>query len=176
MPEFSIFPLSGGCTCGKVRYQITQPPLTVNCCHCRWCQRETGASFGLNATLEAPNVIHTLSEPVLVTIPSVSGAGQTLARCPECYVVLWSNYGFHGPLTRIVRVGTLDQPDLLPPDAHIFIESKQPWVKLDGERAFEGYYDVQKVWRKESLERLEKLKPLVEKWRSETGAKKLTAF
>ncbi|KAF2808235.1 glutathione-dependent formaldehyde-activating [Mytilinidion resinicola] len=173
----SLFPLSGGCVCRKIRYTILAAPLAVNCCHCRWCQRETGASFALNAILEAQHVRHTgAAEPVLSTIPSVSGAGQTLARCPDCGVVVWSNYAFHGPLTRIVRVGTLDAPDALRPDAHIFTESKQPWVDLSKERAFVGYYDVEKVWRRESLERLEVLKPEVAKWREETGGKKMDAL
>ncbi len=34
----------GGCTCRFVRYRMTTKPLFVHCCHCRWCQRETGAS------------------------------------------------------------------------------------------------------------------------------------
>jgi len=60
--------LEGGCTCRHVRYRMTSRPLFVHCCHCRWCQRETGASFALNAMIEAdrvPPVIHifTMSKP-----------------------------------------------------------------------------------------------------------------
>ena len=50
--------LEGGCTCGAVRYRMTSRPMFVHCCHCRWCQRETGASFALNAMIEADRVIH----------------------------------------------------------------------------------------------------------------------
>ena len=46
----------GGCTCRCVRYRMTTRPLFVHCCHCRWCQRETGASFALNALIEADRV------------------------------------------------------------------------------------------------------------------------
>ena len=42
----------GGCTCGTVRYRMTSAPMFVHCCHCRWCQRETGASFALNAMID----------------------------------------------------------------------------------------------------------------------------
>src|SRR5674476_691941 len=49
----SVFPLEGGCDCGRVRYRMERPPLFVHCCHCRWCQRESGASFALNAMIEA---------------------------------------------------------------------------------------------------------------------------
>ncbi len=51
------FLLEGGCTCRAVRYRMTSRPLFVNCCHCRWCQRETGASFALNAMIEADRVV-----------------------------------------------------------------------------------------------------------------------
>jgi hypothetical protein len=47
---------NGGCTCRFVRYSMTTQPLFVHCCHCRWCQRETGASFALNALIEADRV------------------------------------------------------------------------------------------------------------------------
>ena len=50
------FPLEGGCDCRAVRYRMTTRPLFVHCCHCRWCQRETGASFALNAMIEADRV------------------------------------------------------------------------------------------------------------------------
>ena len=49
-------PPEGGCTCRAVRYRMTSRPLFVHCCHCRWCQRETGASFALNAMIESDRV------------------------------------------------------------------------------------------------------------------------
>src|SRR6187401_1431238 len=48
--------LAGGCTCRAVRYRMTRAPLIVHCCHCRWCQRETGSAFVLNALVEAEHV------------------------------------------------------------------------------------------------------------------------
>jgi hypothetical protein len=55
---------------------------------------------------------------------------------------------------RFVRVGTLDEPDRLPPDIHIFTASKQPWVVLPpGTPAVAEYYDREKYWPAESLER-----------------------
>jgi len=52
----SIFPLEGGCACGRVRYRVEKAPLIVHCCHCTVCQRETGSAFALNAVIESPNV------------------------------------------------------------------------------------------------------------------------
>jgi len=76
------FALEGGCTCRAVRYRMTTRPLFVHCCHCRWCQRETGASFALNALIESNRVEVLQGAPEVVDTPSNSGKGQkiTLAR------------------------------------------------------------------------------------------------
>lgn len=110
----------GGCTCRHVRYRMTSNPLFVHCCHCRWCQRETGSAFVLNAMIEADRVQLLHGDVEVVDTPSLSGKGQKIARCPKCRIALWSNYGGGGDSVRFVRVGTLDEPDRLPPDVHIF--------------------------------------------------------
>jgi hypothetical protein len=120
--------LEGYCTCRHVRYRLTDRPLFVHCCHCRWCQRETGSAFVLNALIEADRVELLAGEPVVVDTPSNSGKGQEISRCPRCHVALWSVYAGAGPKFRFVRVGTLADPDACPPEIHIFTESKQPWV------------------------------------------------
>ena len=151
-PESARF--DGGCTCRTVRYRMTSRPLFVHCCHCRWCQRETGASFALNAMIEADRVLLLAGEPELVHTPSNSGKGQKIWRCPKCCVAVWSNYAGSGDAVRFVRVGTLDAPDRLPPDIHIFTSSKQPWVLLPpGTPAVPEFYDREKYWPAESLER-----------------------
>lgn len=158
----------GGCDCRHVRYRLESAPLFVHCCHCRWCQRETGASFALNAMIEADRVTLLAGEPQLVDTPSNSGQGQLIARCPRCYVALWSNYAGAGPVIRFVRVGTLDDPDLLPPDMHIFTESKQPWVIIPPSMAaVPEYYDRKQHWPADSLRRLDALRPQIEAYRKE---------
>jgi hypothetical protein len=149
-------PLDGGCTCRAVRYRMTSKPLVVHCCHCRWCQRETGASFALNAVIEADRVVLLEGQPELVNTPSLSGKGQKISRCPICRIAVWSNYAGAGDLVRFVRVGTLDEPDRLPPDIHIFTCSKQPWVVLPPNiPAVPEYYDRNIYWPKDSLQRRE---------------------
>jgi hypothetical protein len=144
----------GGCTCRFVRYRMATKPLFVHCCHCRWCQRETGASFALNALIESDRVGLLEGEVEVVDTPSNSGKGQKISRCPRCHIAVWSNYGGGGDTFRFVRVGTLDEPDRLPPDIHIFTASKQPWVVLPaGMPAAEEYYKSSELWPKESLER-----------------------
>jgi hypothetical protein len=153
-PEFSA---AGGCTCRAVRYRLTCAPLIVHCCHCRWCQRETGSAFALNALIESAHVERLSGQPELVPTPSNSGKGQQIARCPVCRVALWSHYGGLGVMS-FVRVGTLDEPDRFPPDVHIYTESKQPWVVLPpGARAFSQYYRSREVWSEASLARRQAL-------------------
>ena len=149
----------GGCACRAVRYRMTSRPLFVNCCHCRWCQRETGTAFALNAMIEADRVELLAGEPERVLTPSNSGKGQVIARCPKCHIALWSNYGGANDKVRFVRVGTLDEPDRLPPDLHIFTSTRQPWVVIPpGARAVEEFYDIATTWPPESLERRRNLK------------------
>jgi len=149
----------GGCTCRQVRYRVTSKPMYVHCCHCRWCQRETGTAFALNAMIEADRVELTAGEPELVDTPSASGKGQKIWRCPTCKVAVWSNYGGAGDKVRFLRVGTLDEPDAMPPDIHIFTMSKQPWVALpSGTPAVHEYYKPKEMWPKESQERFAALR------------------
>ncbi|HEY3178528.1 MAG TPA: GFA family protein [Casimicrobiaceae bacterium] len=144
----------GGCTCRAVRYRMVSKPLFVHCCHCRWCQRETGASFALNALIEADRVVILSGAPEAVNTPSNSGKGQKIFRCPACRIALWSNYAGAGDKFRFVRVGTLDEPDRFPPDIHIFTMSKQPWVVIPpGAHAVHEYYNRDNYWPEESLAR-----------------------
>jgi hypothetical protein len=144
----------GGCDCRHVRYRMVGKPLIVHCCHCRWCQRETGAAFALNAMIEADRVQLLSGEVVVIETPSNSGKGQRISRCPRCCLALWSTYVGAGEALRFLRVGTLDDPDSLAPDVHIFTASKQPWVILPpGVPSFAEYYKSSQVWPKESLER-----------------------
>ena len=167
MAASSDFPLEGGCTCRHIRYRMESEPLFVHCCHCRWCQRETGASFALNAMIEAGRVTLLAGEPELVDTPSASGMGQRIARCPKCRVAVWSNYAGAGPVVRFVRVGTLDEPDRLPPDVHIFTASKQPWVLIPpGTPSVPEYYEREKLWPAESLARRQAILPQIEAYQA----------
>jgi hypothetical protein len=145
--------LDGGCACGAVRYRLTSPPMFVNCCHCKDCQRQTGSAFAVNAIIETDRIETHSGEIVVATVPTDSGRPLDIHRCAACGTSLWSDYG-RRVAVRFVRVGTLDDPGALPPNAHIFTRSKQPWVGLPAAvPAFEVYYDTKTLWPKESLER-----------------------
>jgi len=151
-PDSASF--EGGCDCRTVRYRMTRTPLFVHCCHCRWCQRESGAAFALNALIETAFVSRLCGKPAEITTPSNSGKGQVIVRCPTCQIALWSHYAGPGTKLSFIRVGTLDDPDRFPPDIHIFTSSKQPWVVLPPNApAVPEYYDSKQFWPAESLER-----------------------
>lgn len=146
--------LEGGCACRAVRYATEREPLIVHCCHCRYCQRETGSAFVLNALFEADRV--ELSGPAVEVIvtPSASGRGQKISRCPTCHVAIYSNYAQSGDRVRFVRVGTLDDPDALAPDVHIYTSTKVPWVALPPNvPAFPEFYDPKSFWSDETKRR-----------------------
>ena len=156
----------GGCTCGQVRYKVHPiPPLIVHACHCSWCQRQTGAPHVINAIYESKHIELTHGEVEELITASPSGKCQTIVRCPFCRNALWSFYLINGFADKLpfLRVGTLDNPDLMPPDIHIFTSSKMPWYVIpEGHRAVEEYYDEDTTWRPDSIAR-------IDAWEKECG-------
>ncbi len=153
-PGTSTSPLTGQCNCGHLQYTLARTPLFVHCCHCSWCRRETGSAFALNALIETQHLRVAGGVTESIHIPSNSGYGQTVHRCPACRVVLWSHYNAAKEKVAFVRVGTLHQPQLCPPDIHIYTTSKLPWVILDpAVPAMEEFYQRSKLWPAGSVER-----------------------
>ncbi len=154
MPEQQQLQFEGACSCAAVHYRMSGKPLFVHCCHCRWCQRETGSAFVINALIESDRLEVLKGRVEAVHIPSASGKGQDILRCPECQIAIWSHYAGLGDMISFVRVGTLNDPDRLPPDIHIYTSSKQPWVILpEGTPAVPEYYDRKRYWPEESQAR-----------------------
>ncbi|MEE2526505.1 GFA family protein [Hyphobacterium sp. HN65] len=151
---------TGGCTCGEVRYEVHASPMIVHACHCRWCQRQTGGPHVINALIEAEHVVTTKGEVETIDTASPSGKGQIIARCPNCRVAVWSHYDFRGLRERVhfLRVGTLDNPDLMPPDVHIYTSTKMPWYVIPPDHyAVEEFYDLATTWSPESQQRFQAL-------------------
>ena len=154
-------PLTGGCTCGLVRYQVLAEPLIVHACHCRNCQNQTGGPHVINALLEAELIKQTAGEVESIEVPTPSGKGQTIVRCKSCQVAVWSHYDFGGLGKQVsfLRVGTLDHSDVFAPDVHIYTASKQPWYLIHpSHQSADEFYDVKSTWRPASLARLKALR------------------
>ena len=150
---------AGGCTCGEVRYEVRSDPLIVHACHCTLCQRQTGGPHVLNALFEAERIVVTKGTVTTTVVPTPSGAGQKIARCPTCFVAVWSNYliyrGGLGELVRFLRVSTLDDPTSMSPDVHICTSSKAPWYVIPPEQyAVEEFYVPEETLSKNAQDRL----------------------
>ena len=149
------FSAEGGCSCGQVRYRVTERPLFVNCCHCTWCQRQSGSAFAINAMIESDQIKLLAGTPEGIEVPTPSGKGQTIMRCPNCKIAVWGHYGGAGDNLAFLRVGSLDDATVLEPDVHIYTSTKQPWVTLpEGKPSFPEYYSAKKIWPPESLQRM----------------------
>ncbi|KAF2095890.1 hypothetical protein NA57DRAFT_58960 [Rhizodiscina lignyota] len=127
---------------------------------CRWCQKQTGASFALHAFIEKNKLKILAGEVEEVTVESPSGAGQVMTRCSKCHFAVWSVYLSLGPEAEVVRsldVGTLDEPDACPPDYHIYTHHKQRWITFsDDIPVFDQLYDENEIWPKDKLLRRRK--------------------
>ena len=106
----------------------------------------------INVLIEADRVELLQGEPVAIDVARERGK-QRIWRCPTCQIALYSKYT--SPKVRFVRAGTLDDPSSVEPDVHIFTRSKLRWIRLpESVPAFDVYYDTEKLWPEESLERL----------------------
>jgi hypothetical protein len=159
----SFEPFQGGCPCSFIRYKVNAGPIVINICHCHYCQRETGGPFAINYLTETASIeILESRQPLLVDLPSESGRGYTVARCPKCFTALYAHY--FGPLLASFRAVTLDEAskemlwaavekgevELV----HIFSESKVPWVEIPSNaKRFDRLYDFDAVLRPEGKER-----------------------
>ncbi|OAL56814.1 hypothetical protein IQ07DRAFT_594282 [Pyrenochaeta sp. DS3sAY3a] len=176
-PTFT--PLTGHCTCNAIKYALTAPPLITHCCHCTYCQRESGTAFALNTCIEAYNFSLTSpTAPVVTGIPSLSapaGDKHLVAHCPTCLTIVYAHYSANKSMM-FVKVGTLDHESRgrVKPDVHIFTSSKVEWVDLRGEvergaKVVDEYYVREEVWGEESLRRREVLLEWAEKEKKKRG-------
>lgn len=143
----------GGCSCGEVRYRVIANPLIVHACYCRQCQRVTGSAFVLNALIKKDELALLSGNVSRVRFP---GTYHTAYFCKTCATYVWSEYK-SGRFDEcwFLRVGTLDEPDRTPPNVHIFVESKQPWVVLpDDVPIYRQFYKIEDVWQKSSIARM----------------------
>jgi hypothetical protein len=117
--------LTGGCLCGAVRFSCDEPPSLVSYCHCRMCQKQTGAPFSVMANFSRDAL-------------KWSGKPRKLRRssplavrgfCADCGSPLSFEYGDSDHIS--VSVGALDHPQRVTPTQHGGIESKIPWVTID---------------------------------------------
>lgn len=150
--------LSGGCACGAVRYDVRGAPIFVNNCHCTLCQQQTGSTSVVNMFFETDRLTQHSGTTTRHTIKSGSGGDHVVVRCAQCGTAMWSLYPRLGELGAGIRVGTLDDPGAVTPDAAIFVAYKMPWVTLpEGVPQFETTYNPAELLPPERFARLKAL-------------------
>ena len=124
MTDDKTMPIAGGCLCGAVRYEASEPPTDSCYCHCSMCQRWTGApaSAGLGFRIAALRI--TRGQPKFYnSSPSVERG-----FCSDCGSSLFMRYPDYDEFW--VTIGSLDNPEDATPQRHMGIESQLPWFVL----------------------------------------------
>jgi hypothetical protein len=148
-----ILPMTGGCSCGAIRYGITSFPLLLYTCNCTDCQTRSGSAFALNMPVAAGGFRIVKGEPKAWRHLSPSGVPVISWFCGDCGARL---YGERDGRTDSVnvRAGTLDDTSWLVPAAHFFTRgaSAQSWVQpVAGVSCFDtqpdGLSGLMAAWR-----------------------------
>ncbi len=120
----------GGCLCGAVRYQLNGEPAHEGAgyCHCRRCQRSSGAPVVAWVTYPKTSV------HILQGTPKRYQSSQKTIRefCPNCGTPLFFWYT-EGPEDIDITIASLDHPDAVPPRYHIWTSSQIPWLTIQDE-------------------------------------------
>jgi hypothetical protein len=122
-----VLPLTGGCPCGAIRYQIASFPLLLYTCNCTNCQRISGSAFALNMPVLARDFHLEQGEPKGWHHTSPTGVAVISWFCAECGGRLYGDRAGRAEIIN-VRAGTLDDTTWLVPVMHMFMKSAQPWV------------------------------------------------
>jgi hypothetical protein len=120
-------PLTGGCSCGAIRYEITSFPLLLYSCNCSNCQTASGSAFALNMPVATTSLRIVKGEPKGWRHLSPSGVPVISWFCADCAARLYGERSGR-PDTMNLRAGTLDDTGWLVPVAHMFMTSAQSWV------------------------------------------------
>jgi hypothetical protein len=126
-PKRPAFPLTGGCSCGAIRYEIASFPLLLYTCNCTDCQTASGSAFALNMPVTTEGFYILQGEPKGWRRPSPTGADVTSWFCRDCGGRIYGERAGR-PETINIRAGTLDDTSWLRPMAHMFMRSAQPWI------------------------------------------------
>jgi hypothetical protein len=150
--------MEGRCSCAALRYELTASPLIVHACHCRDCQRISGSAFVINIWIEKEFVRPSGAIPQSFLLEAGGGKNHEVFFCGKCGAHVWSRYHRAPGDALFVRAGTLDKPEAVTPDVHVYTRSKLPWLELPrGVPAFESMYKIEEVWSAESKERLRRI-------------------
>ncbi len=122
--------LTGGCLCGAVRYEVSGEPMVAGHCHCRDCQKASGAGH-ISAAFYPEGSFKIEGDLATYSSPADSGGTVTRSFCPTCGSRLFGqSTGMEG--ARAIMVGTLDDPSAFEPNFIVFARSRNGWDHMDG--------------------------------------------
>jgi hypothetical protein len=122
-----VLPLSGGCSCGAIRYEGAWFPLLLYACHCTDCQKASGSAFALNMPVRSKDFRILDGDPRGWRHRSPKGVEVTSRFCGDCGGRLYGERSGRAEIVNL-RAGTLDDTSWLAPAAHIFRRSAQGWI------------------------------------------------
>ncbi|WP_313803244.1 GFA family protein [Sphingobium sp.] len=133
-------PVTGGCTCGQLRYSIGAQPVIALHCHCNNCQKLSGTGHGSFMIL--PRVAATIEGKASDwTYIADSGGTSTRYFCPECGTAVFAKLSLH-PDGIVVTASSLDDRSQFRPSVALFTGEARAWDKIDPElRTFPGGLD-----------------------------------
>ena len=118
--------LTGGCLCGAVRFRLTAKPFDAGWCHCRTCQLNSGSPAMVFAAVPFPDYRFERGEDRVGTVRSSSFGHR--AFCRDCGTPLYMRVDYE-PDTVDFSVATLDRPEDVSPEFHIFYSSRISWAE-----------------------------------------------
>ncbi len=121
--------ITGGCLCGAVRYTATTAPIAARICWCRLCQY-LGAGSGTANVIFPREAVSITGE--LTDYASIADSGTHMHRqfCPRCGTSL-GGYAEERAHLLVVRIGTLDNPELMKPSSIIWASAAPSWAAFD---------------------------------------------
>ncbi len=126
------FPTEGGCLCGAVRYRLSAAPLASMHCHCANCRKASGAAMLTWLTVGKADFEWLGEEPRRYRYES-EHYPEPVERwfCSDC----GSQLGWHCEANQTVDLtaGSLDDPNLIEPEYHVFVRGQVRWMEIDDE-------------------------------------------
>ena len=123
-----ITPITGGCLCGAVRFEVRGPPDTVGICHCRKCQRWTGTAFAVGVRFSRAQFRLTKGEPRFYRSSAIMQRGF----CADCGSPLVEYVATEKDADGVwLSLGNFDDPSAFTPEHHFGVESQLPWVLFE---------------------------------------------
>ncbi|MFM5885149.1 MAG: GFA family protein [Novosphingobium sp.] len=121
--------LNGGCLCGKVRYSANlSMRFQAYACHCSDCQRRSGSAFGIQLSVLSTD-LSVDGEMLRGEHVQPSGAVAGIYACKACLTRIYTDNSTRPGIVNL-RAGTLDSSPGMIPAAHLWVQSKQPWVVI----------------------------------------------